>query len=458
MRLFGFDIAITKANLSPVRSSSGWFGIIHESFAGAFQANVEVDAPRDILSFSGLYAPVTLIAGDIAKLRVKMTARQESGIWTEVETNSPFLPVLRKPNSYQTRVQFIEFWMLMKILYGNVYVLKVRDNRGIVVEMHVLDSERVTPLVAPSGDVYYQISADYLAGLEQGLTVPASEIIHDRMNCLWHPLVGIAPIYAAALSATQGRKIQNGSAKFFQNMSRPSGMLTSPNSIDDETAARLKQGWEENYGGGNLGRVAVAGSGLDYKAFTIPAEQAQLIEQLEWTVKDIARALLVPQFMVGGNPPAGGTVEAETLRYYTQCLQKYLEQAEACLDDGLALPSGYRTEFDTDGLIRMDSVAQIDVLSKAVGGAIMTPNEARYRMALPPVTGGNTPYLQQQNYSLEALAKRDAQDDPFAKQGAPAAPAPDSEPAPAEDDAAEEAAAKKAQAFLEKIAKGFQCQ
>lgn len=458
MRLFGFDIAIKKANLSPVRSSSGWFGIIHESFAGAFQANVEVDAPRDILSFSGLYAPVTLIAGDVAKLRIKMTARQESGIWSEVETGSPFLPVLRKPNGYQTRVQFVEFWMLMKILYGNAYIFKVRDNRGIVVEMHVLDSERVTPLVAPNGDVYYQISADYLAGLEQGMTVPASEIIHDRMNCLWHPLVGIAPIYAAALSATQGRKIQNSSAKFFQNMSRPSGMLTAPNSIDDETAARLKQGWEENYGGGNLGRVAVAGNGLDYKAFTIPAEQAQLIEQLEWTVKDIARALLVPQFMVGGEPPAGGTVEAETLRYYNQCLQKYLEQGEACLDDGLSLPSNYRTEFDTDGLIRMDSVAQIEVLSKGVGGAIMTPNEARHKIGLPPVAGGDTPYLQQQNYSLEALAKRDAQDDPFAKQGATVLDVPASEPAPAAEDTAAEEAAKQAQAFLEKIAKGFQCQ
>ncbi|WP_395406295.1 phage portal protein [Pseudoduganella sp. UC29_106] len=455
MRVFGLDISIRKAALTPVRANSGWFGIIRESYAGAFQSHVEVDAPRDLLSYSGLYAPVTLIAGDIAKLRLKMTERQASGIWTEVESGSPFLPVLRKPNTYQTRIQFVEFWMLMKILYGNAYILKVRDNRNMVIEMHVLDSERVLPLVAPNGDVYYQISADFLAGLQQGLTVPASEIIHDRMNCLWHPLVGIAPIYAAALSATQGRKIQNNSAKFFENMSRPSGMLTSPNAIDDETALRLKTGWEENYAGGNLGRLAVAGSGLEYKAFTIPAEQAQLIEQLEWTVKDIARALLVPQFMVGGATPSGSSVEAETLRYYTQCLQKYLEQAEACLDDGLALLNTYRTEFDTEGLIRMDSVAQIEVLSKATGGGIMAPNEARYRMGLPPVAGGDTPYLQQQNYSLEALAKRDAQTDPFGNQGPAATPGatPTDEPAPADD-----AAAKQAQELIEKISKGLQCQ
>jgi HK97 family phage portal protein len=453
VRIFGYDIALKKSVPTPVRSSSGWFGIISESFAGAFQSHVEVDAPRDLLSYSGIYAPITLIAGDVGKLRVKLT-EMDAGIWREVSTNSPFLPVLRKPNNYQTRIQFYEFWMLMKLLYGNTYVLKQRDNRGIVVQMHVLDSERVTPLVAPNGDVYYQVAADYLSGLEQGVTLPASEIIHDRINCLWHPLVGVAPLYAAAMSATQGRKIQNNSAKFFENMSRPSGMLTSPNSIDDETANRLKVQWEQNYSGGNLGRLAVGGSGLEYKAFTIPAEQSQLIEQLDWTVKDIARALLVPQFMVGGQTPAGSTVEAETLRYYTQCLQKYIEQLEVCLDEGLSLPSNYCTEFDTEGLIRMDSVAQIEVLSKAVGGGIMAPNEARRKINLGATAGGETPYLQQQNYSLAALAKRDAQDDPFGKTApaAPAAPSATQETEPAEEDDSAEQAAKMMTTILEAFA------
>ena len=43
------------------------------------------------------------------------------------------------------------------------------------------------------------------------------------------------------------------------------------------------------------------------------------------------------------------------------------------------------------------------------------PNEARAEIGLQPVAGGDTPYLQQQNYSLAALAKRDAKDDPFSK-------------------------------------------
>ena len=42
--------------------------------------------------------------------------------------------------------------------------------------------------------------------------------------------------------------------------------------------------FEKNFSGVNLGRLLVAGDGLKYEAMTIPAEAAQLIEQLQWTV------------------------------------------------------------------------------------------------------------------------------------------------------------------------------
>jgi phage portal protein BeeE len=68
----------------------------------------------------------------------------------------------------------------------------------------------------------------------------------------------------------------------------------------------------------------------------------------------------------------------------------------------------------------MDTATAIDTLAKGVGGGIVAPNEARQRLDLPPVQGGDTPYLQQQNYSLEALDERD-RNAPFAKP-TPAAP------------------------------------
>ena len=62
----------------------------------------------------------------------------------------------------------------------------------------------------------------------------------------------------------------------------------------------------------------------------------------------------------------------------------------------------------------MDSTTQTQVIRDAVGAGVMSPNEGRSKLDLKPVEGGESPYLQQQNYSLSALAKRDAQEDPFA--------------------------------------------
>ena len=147
---------------------------------------------------------------------------------------------------------------------------------------------------------------------------------------------------------------------------------------------------------------------------TIPAGEAQLIEQLKWTVEDVARCFHVPLFKLGGPEPVRVSVESLNQTYYSDCLQTLIESAEACLDEGLSLPGGYYTEFDLEGLMRMDTATRYDTKSKAIQGGWMSPNEARAGENMQPVTGGESPYLQQQNYSLAALAKRDAKADPFA--------------------------------------------
>ena len=88
----------------------------------------------------------------------------------------------------------------------------------------------------------------------------------------------------------------------------------------------------------------------------------------------------------------------------------------------------------------MDSITLVTTIRDAVGAGVMSPNEGRAKFDLKPVEGGKSPYLQQQNYSLEALAKRDAQDDPF-KPATPAMPQqqPAAEEADAEDKPAEPA-------------------
>lgn len=443
MKIFGMPIPFTGAKaMQGVDSRGGWWPVVRESFAGAWQQNVEISVDS-VLSNHAVFACQTLIASDIAKLRVKLVKYEEADrVWTETK-NPAYSPVLRKPNDWQNRIQFFESWVLSKLQRGNTYVLKQRDLRGVVVKMHILDPTLVRPLVADNGEVFYELSADQLAGVTDRIVVPAREIIHDRFNCFFHPLVGLSPIFANGLSATQGLAIQTNATKFFQNGSQPGGILTAPGNIADDTAARLKAHWDANYSGANVGKVAVLGDGLKYEAMAVKAVDAQLIEQLKWSAEVICSTYHVPPYKIGvGALPSYNNVQALNTEYYSQCLQAHIESIELCLDEGLETGDKLGTEFDLDNLLRMDSVTQMAVLKEAVGAAVMSPNEARQKIDLKPVDGGASPMAQQQNFSLSALAKRDAQDDPF--QTAPAATPAEPVDPPANDNAEAEAQASKA--------------
>jgi HK97 family phage portal protein len=429
LELLGFK----KRLLYPAHSTGngGWFPIIKESFAGAWQRNCEISNDC-ALAYSAVFACITLIASDISKMRMKLVRQDSNGIWTEIKNT--VAPVLLKPNFWQNRIKFLQQWLISKLAHGNAYIWKEKRG-GKIVALYVLDPCRVTPLVATSGDVYYQLSADNLAGITESVTVPASEIIHDMMPALFHPLCGTPPLIACGLAALQGLNIQKNSALFFGNMSQPGGLLSAPGAISDETATRLKRTWEDNYSGTNAGRMAVVGDGLKYESMTMKSVDAQLIEQLKWTAENVCSCFHVPAFKVGFAPaPAYNNAEIYNQIYYSDCLQALIEDIELCLDEGLGLDqlSGQTigVEFDLDALLRMDTDTRYKSHSEAIKGGWMMPNEARQKEDMKPVEGGDTPYLQQQNFSLAALAERDESADPFGKGSAPAASAAD----PAPDD------------------------
>jgi HK97 family phage portal protein len=402
-------------------SGGGWYPlVVREPYTGAWQMNVE--GRRDqILQYAPVHACVTLLAQDIGKLTLRLVEQNADGVWEEASSPA-FSPVLRKPNHYQTPTKFVEQWITSKLMWGNTYVLKERDARGIVIALYVLDPLRVLPLIAPDGGIYYQLQHDNLSGTlalvgdPDKFIVPASEIIHDRMVCLFHPLVGMSPIYASATAALQGLAIQNTSGLFFTNGSRPGGLVTVPAGMTDVQLAKAKADWESFNGPANAGKIAVVTADVKFTPLAMNAVDAELIAQLKWTAETICSVFHVPAYMIGAAEiPRGVQLDAMTQLYYSQAIQALTTNFETVLDDGLGLDgTPYGTEFDITDLIWMDTATKTKAAADAIGAGAMSPDEARLRyFGLGPVEGGDTPYMQQQMFSLKALAQRDAQD-PFA--------------------------------------------
>jgi HK97 family phage portal protein len=453
VQLFGFELLVRKAlPLRPLSSGrDGWWPVVRESFTGAWQQNIELTG-ETLLTNPTVFACVTRISQDIGKLRLRLVVNEgNADIWTPT-TNPAYSPVLRKPNHYQTTVKFVEQWVTSKLIWGNTYVLKRRDARGVVIALYVLNPQFVTVLVASDGAVFYQLKrpdTDF-AGVwwpevtSDEVTVPAREMIHDRINCLFHPMVGLSPLYAAALPASLGSTILRTSTQFFATGSRPSGTLSSEHEITQEQADKMQQRWQSGFGGvENTGKVAVLGYGLKYEPLTQTATDAQLNEQAGLTEVDICKCFGMPVALLNTTKGAPyGNHEQLVQLYHDGCLQTLIVGTETALDEGLGIDqtvngTQYGTEFDIDDLYWMDTATRTKAAADSVGSGVLSPNEARLKyFGLGPVKGGDSPMVQQQYYSLQALAERDA-DQPFSKPTpGPSAFSPEPEPKPDEEEAA----------------------
>lgn len=418
-----FSIELTRQKALSPPEKRGWWSIISEPFTGAWQRNMS-EKQGDLLCYPTLYACISRIAKDVGKLPFVGKRENSDGIWMPV--NIPEAAVLSRPNHYQNPGQFRESWIISKLTQGNTYILKQRDARGRVDRLYVLDPHRVKPLISESGDVFYELWTDDINLLPKeggNLIVPAREIIHDREITLHHPLIGVSPLCAAHWPAVKNLKILRSSAAFFENGAQASGILTAPGNISDDTAKRLSNYWNENFAGDKAGRVAVVGDGLKFESLAAKSVDSQMVEQLRYSDEQICQPFGVPPFKVGiGSLPAGQKVDDINNLYYADALQDRITHMEELLDEGLGISHPNGIELDLWPLLRMDSEKLARVEGEKVKGSIAAPNEARREFGLPPLAGGDTVYMQQQNYSLEALSKRDAREDPFAKESSQAPP------------------------------------
>lgn len=395
--------------LNPVAGyGTGGWRTIHEPFTGAWQRNIE-EKVGDLTCYPTLYACLSRKSQDMGKLPFVLKLQDADGIWNPVE-NPAYSPVLRKPNSYQTAQQFREAWSLSKLQHGNTYVLKERDNRGVVVRLYVLDPCRVMPMVSDAGNVFYQINYPSAQNLlpvgypAQQIIIPARDIIHDRLNCFHHQLIGVPPVCAAYWPAVKNLKILKSSAEFFANSAQPGGILTAPAGMSEDDAKAVQEYWQTNYSGTNSGRVAVIGADMKFTSFAMKSADSQLVEQMQYSDRQICQPFGIPPYIVGvGEIPAGLKVDDITNTYYAFALQADIEAMEYLLDEGLDISRPLGIELDTEPLLRMDESKRATVWGGMVKDGLATPNEGRKPFNLPPLEGGDTVYMQQQDFPLDQV-------------------------------------------------------
>jgi HK97 family phage portal protein len=432
-----FDRFFGKAGVEKSGVKVHWPQGNHANFQGGglFAGEKGID---DLTRFSAVYACINVLSNDVAKMPIKVFRDLDNGGHERVKSH-PLSRIFRKPNHYQTRMDFITQLMVSLLMRGNVYVFIDYDTRGQPSSMFVLNPDNVTPLVdSKTGDVFYSVGTEPLIPSlddrklnEQKLggrfNIPARYIMHHRLMTFKNALDGISPLHAAAMSATTGLNIQSQQNTFFENQARPSGVLKTSEILDEAVIARLRAQWENLFSaqGSKFGGTAVLEQGVSWEQLTMTAVDAQLIDTLKFTVQDVASAFRVPNFLLG-DLTSVTYKNAETLFrvYLSTSLSYYIESLENRINTHFDLEKDdLRVEFDTRQFLRTDFDTRMSGLKSAVQGGIYTPNEARRTEGLPDVPGGDNAFMQQQMAPVDALAEFTVQ--PVA---APVAALPEPEP------------------------------
>ena len=124
------------------------------------------------------------------------------------------------------------------------------------------------------------------------MTVPAREIIHDRMNCLFHPLVGTPPVFASGLASMLGLNAQRASALLFENASTPGGILTAPGEVSEDQQAAVQGGMGKPLLARSISAASrCSAAALKYEKVAMTHVEGQMVENLKWSAEVVCCGL-----------------------------------------------------------------------------------------------------------------------------------------------------------------------
>jgi HK97 family phage portal protein len=252
--------------------------------------------------------------------------------------------------------------------------------------------------------------------------LPADHVLHLRGLGL-DGIVGLSPIETHKQAVGYSMAITEHGARFFSNGARPLGYIKHPNTLSDKAKQSLKESWQSAHQGlSNAHRVAVLEEAAEYKEVGLNMVDAQYLEQMKFTIEDIARIYGVPLHKLASLDQAtNNNIEHQGKEYVDSCLGPLTCNWEQELEYSLLSArdrDNYCLKFRLRHLLRGDMAAQAAFYGALMDRGAMTQNEVREDIDMNPMPG-KLPNIPWKNAAMVPTG-----DDSYSPPGQPSANPP----------------------------------
>lgn len=286
-----------------------------------------------------------------------------------------------RPNEYSTAFDFWSTIEKMKLAWGNAYAEIVRTN-SIPTALYIRPSWDVEMKQTQGGEIYY---------VYKSRPIRSTDMLHFK-NYSMDGICGISSIRQNALTLGIAHKLNQYNSAIIGE--RPYGYLTSEKRPKDlQQKGNIRATWdkrdaksdEKDPDNTNVGTTSIAGipylyGGLEFKSFTLPADDVAYIESAKLKDQDIYGIFRIPPTLAENYEKAPyNSSEQQDIVFVKYSLASIREIEQECTEKLFPETNKQTGElyckFSLQGLLRGDTNTRKEFYSSGIQNGWLTPNQ-----------------------------------------------------------------------------------
>ena len=321
----------------------------------------------------------------------------------------PILSLLRRPNPTQSGVEYFQALYSFLLLSGNAYPVR-NDVNGQPRELFLLRPDRIR--IEPSKTMipksyHYMVSGTVVKSYDPDPVTGVSELKHIKQ---WNPLddyYGLSPIMAGAVDIDNHNAVNKHNLNLLNNGARPSGAIIFrpkddrgvPMQLTDGQRQSLNEDLQLRYQSpNNAGRPLLLEGDFDWREMGLSPKDMDYLQSKHVAAKDIALCFGVPSQLIGiPDAQTYTNVQEARLALYEETIIPLAKRVESDMNEWISPSFGedISIRYDFDAIPAMTERRKMiyENVTQAVREGIISRNEARERLGLEPISGGDDVFI-----------------------------------------------------------------
>jgi HK97 family phage portal protein len=359
------------------------------------QSGTNVNA-ETVFKVNAIYSALALISDTISTLPVDSYIRRDGARFAF----RPRPAWVQQPDVDTTKEAFYGSLIVSMLLDGNGFVRVFKDGQGRVLNMTVLNPQKVEIRRNGVGRVIFVYE-----GESKPLT--KDEMIHIPDVVRPGEIRGISRVSALKENFGLAIALESYAARFFGQGATTNGLIEFPGNLTPEQAKQLVDSFDARHKGFRKShKTGVLSGGAKFVQTSVENDKAQFIDSRRMAVEDVARAFNIPPHLLGlPGTNTYSSVEQNNIAFVTHTLRPIVQKLESAFTPLMAAEPGGSTafiKFTLDGLLRGDANSRFTAYSTGLQAGYLTINDIRRLEDLPPVEGGEIIRVPLANVNIDA--------------------------------------------------------